>query len=103
MAVVDRVVGTRWRQYSGDGCRTNEDMSGLAIDAGGTLSSSRAISDAGRFRLRIGVLTPDSNTRPTNIRPNMIGLNHTAFGASLPERDSCGWSDFEVLLAMPEF
>lgn len=57
MAAVDRAAGTRWQDYSGDGCLTHQDMSPLPIDPGVTLSSSRAIIDSGRFRLRIRVVT----------------------------------------------
>jgi len=54
MTAVDEYRAGQWSQYSGDGCFAIYDMSPLALDPGGSLTGSRAVGDAGRFRLRAG-------------------------------------------------
>jgi hypothetical protein len=54
MTAVDQYRGGQWSQYSGDGCFAIYDMSPLALDPGASITGSRAVADAGRFRLRAG-------------------------------------------------
>jgi len=54
MTAVDQYRAGQWSQYSGDGCFAIYDMSPLALDPGASITGSRAVGDAGRFRLRAG-------------------------------------------------
>ncbi len=54
MTAVDQYRAGQWSQYSGDGCFAIYDMSPLALDPGASITGSRAVGEAGRFRLRAG-------------------------------------------------
>jgi len=54
MTAVDQYRAGQWSQYSGDGCFAIYDMSPLALDPGASITGSRTVADAGRFRLRAG-------------------------------------------------
>jgi hypothetical protein len=54
MTAVDQYTAEQWSEYSGDGCFAIYDMSPLALDAGASVTGSRAVADVGRFRLRAG-------------------------------------------------
>ena len=55
MASVERRVGPRWEQYSGDACTTAVSRVRLEVPPGARVEASRVILDPGRFRLRPGV------------------------------------------------
>ena len=54
MTAVDQYRAGQWSEFSGDGCFAIYDTSPLALDPGARITGSRAVSDAGRFRLRAG-------------------------------------------------
>ena len=54
MTAVDQYTAGQWSQYSGDACQAINDMSPLALEPGASVTSARAVGDAGRFRLRAG-------------------------------------------------
>jgi hypothetical protein len=54
MTAVDQYRAGQWSQYSGDGCYAIYGMSPLALDPGVSITGSRAVGEAGRFRLRAG-------------------------------------------------
>ncbi len=54
MTAVDQYTARQWSQYSGDACQAIYDMSPLALEPGASVTSARAVGEAGRFRLRAG-------------------------------------------------